>query len=159
MTVRITAAGNQVPGTPAPASFGNSVAGGWIGYVERITDLTGIGATEATVLTVAPTFNANRYILLTAYYPSWISTVASDRAQMRILEGATQLMLGRSFADQAGVATSPPVVLQRWLVNPTPGSHTYTMTIARNSGSGALTLSGGTDGPTYFSVQDMGGVT
>jgi len=155
MPSRVTPGGLQIPNTPAPASFANGIAGGWIGYEQRTADLTNIGATEVNVLSSAVTVNAGRRIEVRAFFPAWTSTVAGDLAQMRLLEGSTQLQLGRSRTQLANVATESPTILYA-VLTPTTGAHTYTMAIARTTGSGTLILSGGADGPAHLLVTDLG---
>lgn len=155
MAVRTAQAGNQTVGGAATASFANSLPGGWIGYVEKLTDTTGVTGTEVTIVSVTVTVNASRRIQITGYVSSWISTVTGDRAQFRLVEGATQLQMGRSTAQLAGIATEPPTVLS-CVRTPGAGSHTYSLVAARNAGTGTLTISGDATTPAWIMVEDLG---
>lgn len=156
MASRTTPAGNQTFGGFAPSSFANGIAGGWIGYNEKITDTTGVVGTEVTLVSVTAPVNASRRIRVTGYVSSWISTVTGDRAQFRLLEGATQLQMGRSTVQLAGIATEPPTVLGRVLTPGAAASHTYTLVVARNAGTGTLTISGDPTTPMWIMVEDLG---
>lgn len=155
MPSRTTPAGNQTFGGFAPSSFANGIAGGWIGYTEKTTDTTGVVGTEVTLVSVTVTVNASRRVRITGYVSSWISTVSGDRAQFRLLEGATQLQMGRSQVQLAGIATEPPTELA-CVRTPGTGSHTYTLVVARNAGTGTLTISGDPTTPMWIMVEDLG---
>jgi hypothetical protein len=156
VTVRVAQAGLQTAGGLATSTFANSLPGGWIGFVERTTDLTGVVGSAVTVASVTVTVNTSRRIKISGNICTWISTVNGDRIQVAIVEGITQLQVGRSQVQLAGIATENPVFLQ-CIETPTAGTHTYALTVVRNGGTGSITVSGdNSNQSTYIMVEDVG---
>jgi plastocyanin len=156
MATRTAQAGLQTAGGAASYVYANSVAGGWIGYVEKTSSTPGITTTETDIVSSgAVTVNASRRIRVTGFIPSWVSTVTGDRVEFHLMEGSTQLQFGRSTTQLAGIATEPPTVMSV-LLTPTAGAHTYRTTCTRNQGTGTITVGGAADSPSYILVEDLG---
>lgn len=155
MAVRTVNVGNFNFGDTLTDSQVDALPGGWIGYQEKLTPTSGVTTTETTIVTVTVTLNAGRLVMITGYVPTWTSD-AGDRAQFRLLEGASQLQLCRSTTQNTAVATEPPTVLQRVQAAPTVGSHTYSMTVVRNLGTGSVAVAGDPTTPAFIVVQDLG---
>lgn len=155
MVARTTPAGNQVANTTAPVAFGNGVAGGWIGYLPRTSDQTGI-TTQVDVagVTVTVTVNNSRRLKITGW-SNMAATTTDTIAQLLVMEGATVLAYGRGTTAFAGLSYNPPVCVVA-VVTPTAGSHTYKLAAARVTGPGTVTVSCSTDQPTFLLVEDMG---
>lgn len=99
------------------------------GGITTVTDLTGL-----SVPFIVPT---GRKIKAKLYVPQVFSTVASDRADIAIKEGATNIQTSYGSADVSAGGWGG-VIVER-VLTPTTGSHTYKATLARGAGSGTLT--------------------
>ena len=82
------------------------------------------------------------------------STVANDRALVYAREGSTAL--GFSQGPTMTVATSAYGIHFATVTEPTAGSHTYVVSVARLAGTGVISTSGATTGPAYIMVEDIG---
>lgn len=155
MVTRVTPAGTQVTGTKIPTTFGNGVAGGWLG---DIADVTGQGSITAeaslTGLTVTVLANPSRKLLITAKVKAQ-STVANDSAVYRIKEGGTIL---DSIDFTFNAAGGPGAVGLQFsaIVTPSSGNHTYNVTLARTSGTGTLSHIASTTVRSWLLVMDIG---
>lgn len=138
MTARTTLAGLQTTGGPAPSAFANSVAGGWIGYASRTADQTGI-TTEIVLagMQQAVTVGPSRML--------WIRGVVhvqgvngDESAELRIKEGSTVLDSASRAVTAAGGPGLVTVTVETMVVAPATGSHTYSLALARTSGTGTI---------------------
>ena len=155
MAVRVTPAGNQVNGEDADASYANGVAGGWIGYIERTSDQTGI-TTEVAVsgVTVTVTVNASRRIEITAK-AAHLATNADTVAALNIKEGSTVLDQDRATTAFANVSYNKSMT-PSCVLTPSTGSHTYSLSAERITGTGTVTLVADSTRKIYLCVKDVG---
>lgn len=156
MTARTTPAGLQVANTPAPASFANGIAGGWIGRCPPITadQTVTLAANEVTVTgssTGGITIGPNRLIKLSWIAGYAMSSGVGNRVMFRFKESATVIM-EQPFAAASGVTQCAE--MWTW-ITPTQGSHTYAMTI-QSIDAGNATLKASAAAPAMFLVEDLG---
>lgn len=152
MVSRTAQAGLQASGTPAPAAYANSVAGGWIGRITPIVaDQTVTTETVITGSSLTVTVNTSRCIRLVFDCNVAMSSGAGNRAQFRIKEGTTVLQ-DRLFgaATNGSEAATLSVIL-----TPSAGSHTYTVSLQSPDGGSAV-LKASATGPAMFLIQDIG---
>lgn len=156
MPSRVTPAGNQVTGTPAPVAFGNGVPGGWIGLTQKTTSMTGTFAGEADVtgLSITVTVNSSRRLKITGYCQGWFSDTAGDRVEMKVYRGATVLVSTRSRVQSANSTESNIVSIAT--DTPASGNQTYKVTLIRSLGTGTITFAGSTGDPSWIMVEDLG---
>jgi hypothetical protein len=155
VVVRTTPGGTQVTGTPIPVSFGNGVAGGWIGYLPRTSDQTSItSVVDVSGVTVTVTVNTSRRLKISGR-GAHLATNADTVAQLSIKEGGTTLDFDRSNTAFANVSYNKAMTPQA-IVTPSAGSHTYKLTIERTVGTGTITLVADVDRPCFILVEDMG---
>jgi hypothetical protein len=156
VVTRVTPAGNQTPGTPAPASFANGVAGGWIGYVETTTS-SGLISTTSEVdiagLAVSVTVNSSRRIRITVSCRVDFNNAAGDRWIIKIKEGSTIFRVIRG--PYASFNPSEFTAFGAAIETPTAGSHTYKATIQR-FGTNSIEVPASADEPAYLLVEDLG---
>lgn len=156
MVSRVTQAGNQTVGGAATASFANSVAGGWIGYVPRTSDQTGITAeVDLSGVTVTVTANAGRRLKITGYSSGILATNVDTVSQLSIYEGSTSLSYARTPTAFASLSYNGPVTAVA-IVTPSTGSHTYKLRVGRVAGSGTITVACDVDRPAFILVEDIG---
>lgn len=132
----------------------DNVAGGTLGYAQRTTDQTGITtATDITGLSVTVTVGAGRRIRLHAWCPYWITTVAGDRGEIKIQEGATIL----AFTESTNPGTAGNFgISAHAVITPSAGSHSYKVVFGRAAGTGTLTFGGSTTSPAFLMAEDVG---
>lgn len=141
--------------TPAPAATAPSST---IGYVENFAHSQNV-TTLRTAMTggaVTVTVPAGRRLLITAKC-HLSSTVAGDRIEMAICEGAT--VLNASYYVVA-IASAGEDVWVSHVLTPSAGTHTYTLTGGRQSGTGTVTVfsvAGITS--NYILVEDISSVS
>lgn len=127
---RSTLADNGV----TPAKLSNPT--GEIGYAERSTGQSGINSTtliDLTGLSVTVNVPSGTTLKITGWLPQLGSTVANDRADFYIREGTTSL--GVLYATMSGNGGVQSVTAR---IQPTAGSHTYKLTLARGIGTGSI---------------------
>jgi hypothetical protein len=91
---------------------------------------------ETTVLTLDPVYtDGTRDVELTANFPQISSTVAGDRAHIRIKDNGT--LIGDWYVGTPANGWAGTVVAE--LTKPAAGLHSYTVTVQRDSGTGNLT--------------------
>ena len=156
MAARVTPAGNQVAKTPDPVGFANGIAGGWIGYVSHNADQTVTTETNLTNLSVTVTVNTGRRIKISFDGAYAMSSGAGNRARFSVKEGATVLK-ARLFA----AATNGTEAASFWFsFTPTPGTHTYNVTLASEDGGNAVLKASNTFGQyAELLVEDIGSVS
>lgn len=139
--------------TPAPSS---GAPGSTLGYAESTVSQTSVTTeVDRTGLSVNVTVPAGRRLRITAHSPAMSSTVAGDSARMWIKEGATGLTLAQSFIHATG--SGGPSLTASTVVSPSAGSHTYKVTVLRNTGTGSLTFSADPTFPAFILVEDITG--
>jgi hypothetical protein len=153
MASRVTPAGNQSVGGPAPSSFANGVAGGWIGYAVKTASQSSI-STEVQVLSmnVTCTVNASRKVRISCTGETQV-TNTDTTGVLRIKQDGVEI---RGFPiGQRQIAGGPGAQGHTFfaVVNPSTGSHTYTVTLARTTGTGTFAESAN-DG--ILLVEDVG---
>lgn len=114
--------------------------------ITTVVDLTGL----ATTVTVA----ANRLIRITGLtHPAAITNTVNP--ELRIQEGGTQLTADRleTIWHTSGFRT---LIGQVLVVAPSVGSHTYKLTMVRDSGTGTITNTASATLPSFILVEDIG---
>jgi hypothetical protein len=126
---------------------------GVLGYAARTSDEGSITTEEdLNDLSVTVTVAASRRIRITgSTLPE--STVADDAVRLFIKEGSTTLQ-SRDVAFSA--SNAPSELSATVILSPSTGSHTYKLTMKRESGSGDVTNNASSDGPSYILVEDIG---
>lgn len=115
------------------------------GTFTAATDLIGLAATVSVP--------AGRRIKITGS-ALFQSSVANDRVDFVIQEGATTLQVG----DQSlGNVNSPESIEKSIIITPTAGTHTYKLTANRSSGTGVITMRAGATFPAFILVEDITG--
>lgn len=125
-----------------------------LGYAQVVADQTGI-TTEASLtgLSVTVSVTAGHKIKITGHVRA-ASAVSQDVSELRIKETTTVLALDRvSQANSSGLKSLHSEVV---LTAPSAGSHTYHLTLLRDSGSGTYTMSAGATYPAFILVEDLG---
>lgn len=159
MAARTAQTGLQDPGEAASATFANSVAGGCIGYITRNTNagpvstgtLTDIGGVAVTF-----TANANRLLEVEFWCAAASNSDSTTYGQVAVVEGSNILSFATTGLSLAGVGTGPAICIKYLWRNPSAGSHSIKAQLARNAGSGSVTLAAGTDREMYLKVTDLG---
>jgi hypothetical protein len=156
VVVRTTPGGTQVTGTPIPVSFGNGVAGGWIGYLPRTSDQGGI-TTEAAIsgVTVTVTVNTSRRLKVTGYTSGMTGTNVDTVGQLTVKQDGVAIAYARVPTWAASLSYNPPAVAIA-IVTPSAGSHTYALFAQRVVGTGSVTVAADTDRATFILVEDLG---
>lgn len=115
---------------------------------------TAIGTTPVDVpgLSCAVTVGTSRRIKL-VFDGMLFSSVASDRAQVGIREGST--LLDYTMVNLTTLVTGAGAHVE-CLLAPTPGAHTYKISIGRHAGTGTVNVLGGATTPAVFYVEDVG---
>lgn len=136
----------------ARVQSGVDLPAGTLAYAEVTADTAAI-STETTVLTAAAvTVVAGRRVRITAGFGKMSASVAGDVFELRIKEGATVLGL-RSFSRAANNSDGEMAVAY---VTPSGGSHTYTATLARVSGTGTMAGNASATNKASIVVEDIG---
>jgi hypothetical protein len=153
VAARVTPAGNQVANTPASASYGNGVAGGWLLDLRKTAAQTGITSeTTLTGLSGACTVNANRRVKVS--FAGSVQISATDTAGIyRIKRDGTTI--NDYPVPSPATAGGPSQMGVSFFVpdTPTAGSHTYSVTLARTTGTGTLAEF---SNPGILLVEDIG---
>jgi hypothetical protein len=129
---------------------------GQIGYAEVTANQTPITTeVDITGLTVTVTVPAGRRIRISCQTVV-ASTITDDSVRINIMEGATQLhqIAEGQYLSNRGITLSGKVV-----VSPTPGTHTYKLTLQREAGTGTVTNFASTALPAFILVEDITGLT
>lgn len=131
---------------------------GQIDYAETTTNQTvaaGSANTETTVtsLNSGLLYKANRRIKLRVVLLNLSGTVAGDIMLIRIKESGTQIAMATATIPAAGGYV--PVTVEA-VITPSSGSHSYTTTIQRYSGTGGWSTGAGVGQAAYLLVEDLG---
>lgn len=140
-----------------PAAGGQGSAAqipwGWLGYAEVTADQTPITAeVDLTSLTVLVTVGTSRRIKITG------RALAADTNGLEVIslivkEGATQLT---TFRSGSTVSTIAHGLVAEVVLTPSAGAHTYKLAMARQSGTGTVTMIATATVPAFILVQDIG---
>ena len=134
----------------------DSLPAGWLGYLPRTSDQTGI-TTEVDVsgVTVTVTLNASRRIKVSGYTSGIGMSNVDTVAQLSIYADGVSVAYDRvpcAFANLTYNSSAQPVAI----LTPSAGSHTYKLRISRLVGSGTVTIAADTDRVCYILVEDIG---
>jgi hypothetical protein len=102
-------------------------------------------------LTTTITCVAGRWYKLNVW-ANFITTVAGDRIQLILRDGATSLVSSISQAP----ATTAFNMTATYIGQFTAGSHVLKVSVARASGTGVITMQGSATSPGQFVVEDIG---
>jgi hypothetical protein len=154
MPVRTAWAGTVNTGDTVTEGNLDSLPGGWLGYGE-ITATSSAFTTEATITglnTGAMTVGPSRRLLILLFCHVQ-SSVTNDWIVARIKEGATVINDARYNITLSSV--SMPVFMGA-VVTPSQGSHTYSMTGERLSGTGSTQVFADSTRPAWIMAIDIG---
>lgn len=129
-------------------------AGGSLGYVFT-TGSTQAGITtvvDITSLSTIVTIGTGRLIKISGEVQAQ-STVADDTARLQIQEGATILQVCDQLMRPANTTNKMKLSI---VLTPTPGSHTYKLTMQRIAGSGTITVNQNTPSVSQLLIEDIG---
>ena len=154
MVSRVAGPGTFVTGSIHQHTEDNNMPGGLIGYATTSTNQGSITTmTDLTGLSQAVTVGANRAIRITGQLQ--LSSTATDLASLHIREGSTTLNMSRLAWSVAN--TGETLHVEALVMAPSTGSHTYKLSVNRDSGSGTLTTAvSGTDRPGILLIHDDG---
>lgn len=134
----------------------DSLPAGWLGYVEKTADQTGISSeVDISSLTVTVTVNANRRLYLSAFVNAGGSTLDA-RIAVWIKEGATQLQGAVASVPIADASLTTMTFTPAAVLTPSAGVHTYKITAARISGTGTFNIQASSTSPVFLLVRDIG---
>lgn len=135
-------------------SIGRGVLPGGYDQLTTTSATTVAVGTPTDIVELAITVNvpAGRRIKLSALVHCR-SSVANDRALLYIREGSTTL--GFAQGPTMTVASSAYAIFDATIIEPSAGSHTYVVSIARLAGTGTISTSGATTGPAYIMAEDI----
>lgn len=132
------------------AAAQGTLAGGYTQVVA--TQGTFTAQTDITGLTVTVTIAAGRRIRISCQIGA-SSTVAADLAQVLVLEGATALQYAVWACTTAILTHTGHVAV---VLTPSAGAHTYKIAMARNNGTGLITMQAAPTEPAFILVEDCG---
>jgi hypothetical protein len=134
----------------------DSLPGGWIGWLQRTTDASGITAeADLSGMSQAVTVGTSRKIKITFTWPRIGSSTSNDVARLRIKEGSTQLHCVDLVNNVASVNENGGTMMTV-LSAPSAGSHTYKISAERTVGTGTVTIVANTDAPMQLLIEDIG---
>lgn len=146
--------------TYAGATGGWTKGPGWNapwGVVATVQTTTSQGSittrVAATGMTTTNTYIANRTLRITVQTPKLSSSVANDRAEVFLMNGATTLSSTTSFSPTASTGNSCSLV---YYDTTTAGSRTYSLEISRSSGTGNVTTNAAATNPFQLIIEDIG---
>lgn len=120
-----------------------------IGYAQTSTNQTGITSlTDLTGMATTVNVPSGRKIRISGTIANANSTVAGDKVQLRIYEGATQLNGGNTVMNTLGNHSLVSQVL-----TPTAGVHTYKLSLIRSNGTGTVATNSDPNYLTTLSVE------
>jgi hypothetical protein len=137
--------------TPTHTHSGTTV--GTLGYAQ-VTATQGSITTEAdlTSLTATVTVAAGRRIKITGVV--LVQTTNTDTiAYLRIKESTTVLQIASQMFH---LSTDVLALRATSVLTPSAGSHTYKLSLARQGGTGTLSMVAGATFPAFILVEDIG---
>lgn len=145
---------DAVDGTVATAANLDKYAGGWIGHNDQTAAQTSITTlADATGLSLTVTVGTSRKIRVSGYI-QFTSTVTTDIATVQITDGSNNVLQSHSVMCNMGATAGHPCPVSV-ILNPSSGSNTWKLRVARN-GSGTLNTSSSSTAPAYIVVEDLG---
>lgn len=157
MATRTTNIGLFANGDVLTEAHLDSLPAGWLGYVERTADQTGI-TSEVTIggLSVAVPVNASRRIKVSAHVVAG-GSVVGERYAVYLKEGSTQLIGDPQTVPIADNTISTMKFSPAVILTPSAGTHTYSVTIARITGTtGNASVQAASTQPAWLLVEDIG---
>lgn len=128
--------------------------GGTLGYAQITSNITGISTeTDLTGLSVTVTVGTGRRIRVSAFAPH-ARTVADGVTRLRIKESTTTLTMADGHVRAAGEGQIP--LQAAVILTPSAGSHTYKLSLARDSGTGTVGCTALSTNPAFILVEDIG---
>lgn len=156
MATRTSAIGSFNNGDIWSEAHIDSLPAGWVGYLPRTADQTGITAeVDLSGVTVTVTLNASRRIRVTGWSSGMTATNVDTVSQLSIYADGAQVAYGRSPTAFASLSYNAPVHVVA-VLTPSAGAHTYKLRVARLVGSGTVTVAADTDRATFILVEDIG---
>lgn len=126
---------------------------GQIGYAQVTASQTGISTlTDLTGLSVAVTAGTNRRIRITAS-GLVARTVVDGTTALYVREGGTVLQIINVQPSRANEGTE---AFGHVVLTPSAGSHTYKLSLERNTGTGTTSMAAGATFPASILVEDIG---
>ena len=163
MGSRTAYAGIAADGDVYTAANHRRMPGGWIGYTERATDLTGVSNADTEIVNVAVTAGANRLLLVECWAKLRLRMSASPgmaEAQVRLKQDGTQIAVAKwqaSVGSTLGTAEEMALVARKVVVGPSAGAHTYSASLFSGSTSYIADVLAGSVGPAaVITVVDLG---
>lgn len=128
--------------------------GGWIGYAEVSANQASISTeTDLTGLSVTVTVGDSRRIRITGR--GIVSRTVADGVTLGQIKESTTV-LGRWCQHSPSATTEFGNEMGFCVITPSAGSHTYKLTLQRNTGTGTVTLNAGTGSEASITVEDIG---
>jgi hypothetical protein len=125
---------------------------GWLGYAQVTANQSTISTeVDLTSLAVTVTVGTSRRIRISGRVLV-SSAGTADVASLNIKESTTQLSSGRT----GGLQATPLGLYVDVVLSPSAGSHTYKLTMAREVGANALTMTATSTVPAFILVEDLG---
>jgi len=155
VSVRTGYPGTTSSGDVFHSSDVTKLPGGWIGYVEKTVNQTGISSiTDITSLSVTVTVGTNRSILVTGHFGAFDVT-SNCFVKGYIREGGTTLGV---FVDDNLLAGQRGSGEGSVFLQTTAGSHTYKLSLSCSAGTVDLDCTANDPGSSFLLVQDLGPV-
>jgi hypothetical protein len=123
------------------------------GYAQVVANQGSITTeTDLTGLTVTVTVNSGERIKITGHI-AVASGTAQDLMELKIKESTTVLAIARCHQ---GTASGFQTLHAEVVLTPSAASHTYKLSLVRDTGSGTLTMSAGATFPAFILVEGIG---
>lgn len=152
MPVRTAYVGTEAVGDVLTKANFDKLPGGWIGYAESSSTQTGITTeVDVTGCSVTVTVNANRRIRITGRVNTGASSVNDVNVYILIKESTTEV--GR-IAGMHSLTGRELTLYGSCVLTPTPGAHTYKLTIQATGGS--VATQNITNALNFILVEDLG---
>jgi len=135
-------------GGPGPILLGKTEN---FGNQQDVNTATPTDITGATLTINVP---AGRSIRLRARTHLSVPAGGNTRARVYIQEGAA--VLGGSYIYLTGGSYGEELHVEK-VITPTPGEHTYKLTLSRDVGANAVRVYSGSDSMTYLTAEDVTG--
>ena len=119
-----------------------------LGYAQITATQSGITTqTDVTGLTVTVTVLSGQQVKITFYASQVFSSVSTDRADIQIMEGVSQL---QGSYQLAGINTDGSSRCVQVVLTPSAGSHTYKIQASRGVGTGSISVFAAAGSPAYI---------
>ena len=148
---------DAVSGTVLTAANLDTLAKGWIGYIEATADGVTSGTTPLTLLSVTPTVLASRRLRLTLTIFRCNFSVAADIFEFGFTYDGSATGTGNVAIKRSATGDSDGVTFVRHVATTSAGSKVITALVTRSGGTGTLTCVASAANPMLLIVEDMGG--